>query len=43
MKIKMMSTYVDDQEKALRGYTDKLGFVPADMFKRFAKVRSLNG
>jgi predicted enzyme related to lactoylglutathione lyase len=27
MKIKMMSLHVDDQEKALRFYTDKLGFV----------------
>jgi predicted enzyme related to lactoylglutathione lyase len=27
MKIKLMSLHVDDQEKALRFYTDKLGFV----------------
>ena len=27
MKIKLTSTYVDDQEKALRFYTDVLGFV----------------
>ena len=27
MKIKMTSVYVDDQEKALRFYTDVLGFV----------------
>ena len=27
MKIKMVNQYVDDQEKALRLYTDKLGFV----------------
>src|SRR4051812_19396156 len=27
MKIKIMNQYVDDQEKALRFYTDKLGFV----------------
>src|SRR5215218_7525167 len=27
MKIKIMSLHVDDQEKALRFYTDKLGFV----------------
>src|SRR3954451_15054576 len=26
MKIKLMSLYVDDQEKALRFYTDVLGF-----------------
>jgi predicted enzyme related to lactoylglutathione lyase len=26
MKIKVMNHYVDDQEKALRFYTDKLGF-----------------
>lgn len=28
MKIKLMSIYVDDQEKALRFYSDVLGFVP---------------
>ncbi|HVV48946.1 MAG TPA: VOC family protein [Polyangia bacterium] len=27
MKIKVMNHYVDDQEKALRFYTEKLGFV----------------
>ena len=27
MKIKIMNQYVDDQEKALRFYTEKLGFV----------------
>ena len=27
MKIKLMSLHVDDQDKALRFYTDKLGFV----------------
>ena len=27
MKIKLTSAYVDDQEKALRFYTDVLGFV----------------
>ena len=27
MKIKLTSVYVDDQEKALRFYTDVLGFV----------------
>ena len=27
MKIKLTNVYVDDQEKALRFYTDKLGFV----------------
>lgn len=27
MKIKIMNQFVDDQEKALRFYTDKLGFV----------------
>ena len=27
MKIKLVNQYVDDQEKALRFYTDKLGFV----------------
>ncbi len=27
MKIKLMTVYVDDQEKALRFYTDVLGFV----------------
>ena len=27
MKIKVMNLYVDDQEKALRLYTEKLGFV----------------
>ena len=32
MKIKMMSLHVDDQEKALRFYTDKLGFVKTSDF-----------
>ena len=32
MKIKMMSLHVDDQEKALRFYTDKLGFVKKSDF-----------
>ena len=27
MKIKVISVYVDDQEKALRFYTEVLGFV----------------
>ena len=27
MKIKLTSVYVDDQEKALRFYTDVLGFI----------------
>ena len=38
MKIKLMSVYVDDQDKALRFYTDVLGFqkkleIPAGKFK----------
>ena len=32
MKIKLMSLHVDDQEKALRFYTDKLGFVKTSDF-----------
>lgn len=32
MKIKLTSVYVDDQEKALRFYTDVLGFVKKDDF-----------
>ena len=32
MKIKIMSLHVDDQEKALRFYTDKLGFVKKSDF-----------
>ena len=32
MKIKIMSLHVDDQEKALRFYTDKLGFVKTSDF-----------
>ena len=32
MKIKLMSLHVDDQEKALRFYTDKLGFVKKSDF-----------
>jgi len=32
MKIKLTSLYVDDQEKALRFYTDVLGFVKKDDF-----------
>jgi predicted enzyme related to lactoylglutathione lyase len=32
MKIKIMNQYVDDQEKALRFYTDKLGFVKKSDF-----------
>jgi predicted enzyme related to lactoylglutathione lyase len=32
MKIKMMTLHVDDQEKALRFYTDKLGFVKKSDF-----------
>ena len=32
MKIKITSLYVDDQEKALRFYTDKLGFVKKSDF-----------
>ncbi|HEM60753.1 MAG TPA: VOC family protein, partial [Chloroflexi bacterium] len=30
MRIKVTSIYVDDQEKALRFYTDVLGFVKKD-------------
>ena len=32
MKIKIMNLYVDDQERALRFYTDKLGFVKKSDF-----------
>ena len=32
MKIKLAKVYVDDQEKALRFYTDVLGFVKKDDF-----------
>jgi predicted enzyme related to lactoylglutathione lyase len=32
MKIKIMSLHVDDQEKALQFYTDKLGFVKKSDF-----------
>jgi catechol 2,3-dioxygenase-like lactoylglutathione lyase family enzyme len=32
MKIKIMSLHVGDQEKALRFYTDKLGFVKKSDF-----------
>ena len=32
MKIKLTSVYVDDQEKALRFYTEVLGFVKKDDF-----------
>lgn len=32
MKIKLMTLYVDDQEQALRFYTDKLGFVKKSDF-----------
>ena len=34
MKIKVMSVYVDDQEKALRFYTDVLGFVKKTDFSQ---------
>jgi predicted enzyme related to lactoylglutathione lyase len=34
MKIKIMSVYVDDQEKALRFYTEVLGFVKKADFSR---------
>ena len=34
MKIKLTSIYVDDQEKALRFYTDVLGFVKKADFSR---------
>ena len=34
MKIKIMSLHVDDQEKALRFYTDKLGFVKKAAFTK---------
>jgi predicted enzyme related to lactoylglutathione lyase len=30
LRIKLTTVYVDDQEKALRFYTDVLGFVPKD-------------
>ncbi len=38
MKIKLTSVYVDDQEKALRFYTDMLGFTirPISAMGRFA-------
>jgi hypothetical protein len=32
MKIKLTSVYVDDQEKALRVYTEVLGFVTFEAF-----------
>jgi predicted enzyme related to lactoylglutathione lyase len=34
MKIKVMSVYVDDQEKALRFYTEILGFVKKNDFSQ---------
>ena len=34
MKIKMMSVYVDDQDKALRFYTEVLGFVKKSDFSQ---------
>ncbi len=34
MKIKVMSIYVDDQEKALRFYTEVLGFVKKNDFSQ---------
>jgi predicted enzyme related to lactoylglutathione lyase len=34
MKIKLMSVYVDDQERALRFYTEVLGFVKKADFSR---------
>lgn len=34
MKIKVMSLYVDDQEKALRFYTEVLGFVKKNDFSQ---------
>jgi predicted enzyme related to lactoylglutathione lyase len=34
MKIKLMNHYVDDQEKALRFYTEKLGFVKKTDFSQ---------
>jgi predicted enzyme related to lactoylglutathione lyase len=34
MKIKVMSIYVDDQDKALRFYTDVLGFVKKSDFSQ---------
>jgi catechol 2,3-dioxygenase-like lactoylglutathione lyase family enzyme len=34
MKIKLTSVYVDDQEKALRFYTDVLGFVKKSDFSQ---------
>jgi|SRR6476620_9110443 predicted enzyme related to lactoylglutathione lyase len=34
MKIKVMSVYVDDQEKALRFYTEVLGFVKKNDFSQ---------
>jgi predicted enzyme related to lactoylglutathione lyase len=34
MKIKLMSVYVDDQEKALRFYTEVLGFVKKNDFSQ---------
>lgn len=34
MKIKVMSLYVDDQEKALRFYTDVLGFAKKNDFSQ---------
>src|SRR5690242_21876956 len=34
MKIKLTSVYVDDQEKALRFYTDVLGFVKKADFRQ---------
>jgi len=41
MKIKLTSVYVDDQEKALRFYTEVLGFVKKADFSqgRFAGSR----
>ncbi|HEX3524352.1 MAG TPA: VOC family protein [Stellaceae bacterium] len=38
MKIKLTSVYVDDQEKALRFYTEVLGFTrrPISAMGRFA-------
>jgi catechol 2,3-dioxygenase-like lactoylglutathione lyase family enzyme len=37
MKIKLTSIYVDDQDKALRFYTEVLGFVKKADFRSFLR------
>ena len=41
MRIKVTSVYVDDQEKALRFYSDVLGFVPVTTGRSRSLMRGL--